>query len=796
MSSNDDGAIGQQIRKSRHETLVRPEVKGVDLVRCLSLELHESLRVLALGLPSGWALATIGGTARREYCPASDVDLLLLHPPKAKHEEISKLAESLWYPLWDAGLKVSPLTHSVKSALALAASDLPTATTLLDVVSVSADQSPVEELREQATKLWEKQAQRWLVELAATTAERHQKSGEVAFLLEPDLKEGRGGLRDSQAMRWAVRTQHSAVQNALEIPLEELHGDFERILGVRAELHRTTGRVSDRLLLQEQDPVAKAMGYESADALMSDVAAAARNIAWVSDRFWWRVTRDLKRSKRSAPQQVAPGLAIDQGALVLSPDADLQDRALTFRAAATAALNELPLGRSLLQTLVADDRSENGADWTPEMLRWFVVLLGAGPAALGVIESLDRYGLFVDHLPEWAAVQSKPQRNAYHRFTVDWHLLHTAIEANSFVREVARPDLLLLGAFLHDIGKGFPGDHTEVGELIIDRIGRRMGLASEDITTLIRLCRHHLLLAETATRRDIADTGTANMVAAAVETADFLDLLRALTESDSKATGSSAWSDWKSRLIHELVAHTKARIGGHRPAVVEGFPAERHLKVMQAARESGTPQFETYTEAAESPAAASQGVTRCIVATPDEPGLLAKLAGVLSLHGVDVLSVDAWTSDDSIAVDELRVARRIGGETNWERLRTDFSAALAGKLDLRVKLDQRARSYGPAKITSADIMRRVEILVDNEISADSSVVELRAPDGIGLLWRVTHALSGLGVDIRHAKVATLGHEVVDVFYLRNKVGDRFEKIREPETLDQIQELLRAAVEGS
>ncbi len=796
MSASEDGILlGQEIRKHRNDILIRSDLQGVGLVRMLSEHLHGWLTTLASELPTGWALATIGGTARQECCPGSDVDLLLLHPSKAKHGEISKQAESLWYPLWDAGLKVSPLTHSVKSAIELATFDLPTATTLLDIVSVSADESPVSELRIQAASLWRKHAGRWLGELATTTSQRHEKAGEVAFLLEPDLKEGRGGLRDVQAIRWAVHSQHASVESALEIPLEDLQDDFDCILGVRAELHRTTGRVSDRLLLQEQDVISSKLNSESADALMSDVAAAARNIAWVSDRFWWRVSRDIGKRSTSAPQPVAPGLAIDQDALVLLPDTNLHDRALTFRAAATAALNDLPLGRSLLQTLVSDGRQEHGADWTAEMLRWFVALLGAGPAALGVIESLDRYGLFVDLLPEWAAVQSKPQRNAYHRFTVDWHLLHTAIEANTFVREVARPDLLLLGAFLHDIGKGFPGDHTEVGEVIIDRIGSRMGLAPDDVTTLIRLCRYHLLLAETATRRDIADPGTAAMVASAVETADFLDLLRALTESDSKATGSSAWSDWKRRLIDDLVAHTKARIGGHRPAVVEGFPAERHLKVMQAARSSGAPQFETYPEASLSPATASQGVTRCIVATPDEPGLLAKLAGVLSLHGVDVLSVDAWTSDDSIAVDELRVARRIGGETNWERVREDFSSALAGNLDFGVKLDQRARSYGPTKITSADTSRRVEILVDNEISADSSVVELRAPDGIGLLWRVTNALSELGVDIRHAKVATLGHEVVDVFYLRNKVGDTFEKIRDPETLAQIRELLRSSIEA-
>lgn len=758
-----------ELRATRQHLLEDSSLVGVALAEVLADTVRSTVALLATEIPSGWALGITGGAVRRELCPGSDVDLVLLHPKKASSDQIADVGNQIWYPLWDAGYSITPLSHSIDSAIELAENDLVVATSWLDVAPVAGEAALIDELVRRARSRWQRKAKSRLLSLAELIAERHSTAGEVAFLLEPDLKEGRGGLRDLHALRWAERSEHESTRNAAELPPEEVARAARTILAARVELHRATKRRGDRLLLQEQDAVASALGYASADALMEEVSSAARTIAWNSDRFWWRVRRDLDTKtvgRMSRPLRIAPGLAMQFGALVLAEDADTQDPSLALRAAAIAAHQSTVLGRSLLQRL-AQEAPATPNPWPPEVLRALLSLLGAGANALPVIESLDRYNLLSRVLPEWSAVRSKPQRNAYHRFTVDWHLCHTAVEATRLVRHVARPDLLLLGAWLHDIGKGFPGDHTEVGEVLIEDIATRMGYPQADVDVLVRLCSHHLLLAETATRRDLSDPGTAAMVAEAVKDIDFLQLLRALTEADSLATGPSAWSDWKRRLLDELTARTAAQMVGHRPAEVVGFPTERHVRIMREAEAHQTICVDV---------SEADGVEICTVAAPDRSGLLAALAGSLSLNGVEVVSADAWTSDEGIAVDELRVARRVGGETNWRRVEQDLHAALAGSLDLESKLAEKAKTYQRSRKAQSAIPAATEVLVDHDVSENSTVFEVRAPDAIGLLWRIARVIGGFGLDIRHAKVATLGHEVVDVFYLRQPSEAGYTKV--------------------
>jgi [protein-PII] uridylyltransferase len=776
-------------RAERQRALEDFSLAGRALVEAITELGANALRTVAVDLPTGWGLGATGGLVRRDVCPGSDLDVVLLHPKGVSDDRVAEAGNALWYPLWDAGYRVTPLSHTLDSALKLARNDLVVATSFLSLRHIAGEVAPIEELSARATRDWQKNAVSWLKQLASATMARHEQFGEVAFLLEPDLKEGRGGLRDTHAIGWAVASAHDVVQSALETPLADLDLSVDVLVAARAELHRRTKRQADRLLLQEQDEVASRLGYASADMLMAAVSDAARTIAWSSDRFWWRVERDLttRLSKRlSKPIPVAPDVALQFGALVLTDDARVEDPSLILRSAATAAQLQTVLGRSLLQRLSADAIGPSGV-WPNEARRSLLSLLGAGEHALVVIEALDRYGLLARVLPEWSAVRSKPQRNAYHRFTVDWHLCHAVVEATAFVRDVARPDLLLLGAWLHDIGKGFPGDHTEVGEVIIEQIATRMGFPVEDVSVLVRLCRYHLLLAETATRRDLSDPGTIRMVADAVGDVDFLHLLRALTEADSRATGSSAWSDWKARLILELVDRTASLLAGHRPPDIVGFPYVRHLSLMDRVRTTRSIVIEVVDgdELGE--------LVRCSVAAPDRPGLLAALAGVFSLHGVEIVTADAWTSDDGIAVDDLRVVRRVGGETNWTRVENDLKAALDGSLDLDTKLQQKAKSYANVRKREAAAPARAELLIDNEVSETATVVEVRAPDSIGLLWRVADVIGEVGLDIRHAKVATLGHEVVDVFYVQQLSEDGRTRVSDASLLSELERRLDSAL---
>jgi [protein-PII] uridylyltransferase len=743
------------IKRMRSQVIADGDLAGRELGRRLAQQADSWLESLGSGLESGWAVMATGGFARGVLAPGSDIDVVLVHPPKVSEARVRDVAEGLWYPLWDAGLKLGPAAHTTKSLLALAADDLDTATSVLRVRCLAGDASVVADTHAAALDQWRKRPFVWLQRLLDSGRERWGKLGDVASRLEPDLKDGRGGVRDHDMIRWALQVSRDDVSSCLEAPFEDLAGPADTLLAVRCELHRATGKATNVLLLQDQDRVAEAMEFADADALMSNIAAAGQSIEWATERFWRRVDRLIRSGGRTAKPtrtEVADGVVVIDGEAHISEGADPDDPSYALRYAAAAAHHGAALSARSLR-LLASRGAPPGEAWSERTRQAFISLLGAGQPMVGVVESLERYDLFSRYLPEWRVVRSLPQRNAFHTFTVDRHLLQTVANAAEFVRDVARPDLLLVGALLHDIGKGHPGDHTEVGIRLVDAICPRMGFDANDTAVVRSMVEHHLLLSETATRRDLSDARTAANCAAAVGDAMRLDLLAALTEADSKATGPSAWSDWKASLIDELVAVTHASLKGHPP--LEPPPLGARQRTLAAEVSVDRPVVVHHES--------DGGFDLLSVAAIDHSGLFAQVAGVLSVHGLDVLGAVAATVDD-IAVDEFRTVRAGHADPNWTRVEHDLRAALLGDLDIDGRIEQRLRSQARRRATAA-AAARLEVLVDNDASADTSVIEVRAPDGPAVLYRVSHALSEIGLDIRSAKVATLGHEVVDVFYV-------------------------------
>jgi [protein-PII] uridylyltransferase len=699
--------------------------------------------------PKGLALVAVGGYGRAELCPSSDLDVLLVHDGR---RDVADLAQRLWYPVWDEGVKLGYAVRTIREALSLAADDLDTATSLLDIRALAGDDALATSLAEGATAAWEKRGRRWLRRLADSVEKRHAQSGEVAFHLEPDLKSGRGGLRDVHALRWASRAR----QVLLDDDLATLDAAYARLLSARVALHLQTGRATEVLTLQEQDGVAAALGTD-ADALMAGLAAAGRSIAWRSDETWYRV-----RSLLAGPgwaftrtdREVGPGLVLRDREVHVLPDVDpADDPTIALRAAAAAATHETRIDRASLDRLAA--RAPEMPDpWPEGALGALVQLLLAGHRAIGVIEALDQLGVWVRILPEWEPVRSRPQRNAYHRFTVDRHLCEAAANAAELVDRVSRPDLLVLGALLHDIGKGRPGDHTEVGIELVACIGPRLGLPPRDVAVLESMVRHHLLLPDVATRRDLADPATIDSVARAVGDPMTLELLDALTEADSRATGPSAWGAWKAGLVAELVDRTMVVLGGEarHPDRPPSFPTPEH-RALLAAGEA---------------VVRGEGTTLTLVA-PDRPGLFSRVAGVLSLHGLGVLSADAVSGENAMALERFRVQPARDEPIAWDRIEDDLRRALDGRLAIRARLAQRADVYSSSRRAVAAAPR---VLVDNDASSGATVVEVHAPDSIGVLYRITRALAELDIDIRTAKVQTLGEQVVDAFYVRTADGEK------------------------
>src|SRR5215210_1458818 len=507
----------------------------------------------------GIALVAVGSLGRREPPPYGDLDLVLVHDGRP---EIAALADAVWYPIWDAGLRLDHSVRTVAEAVGVASTDVKAGLGLLDARLVAGDPELAARLRTATLASWRQSASRLLPGLRDLRRSRSRQLGELAFLLEPDLKEAYGGLREGQVLR-AV----AAAQLADE-PGAEVEQAYALLLDVRDELRRRAGRATDVLVRQEQRPVAEALGLADEDALLRQVSLAGRRLAFVADETWRRVDAALVRRPRGRYRRVrreplAEGVVRQGDEVVLARDArPATDPGLLLRAAAAAARADVPLSPYTLKVL-AVHTPPVPEPW-PSEVRWsFLRLLASGRSAVAVLEQLDQEGLLARLVPEWDRVRSLPQRHPWHRFTVDRHLVEAAAAAAELTHDVDRPDLLLVGAFLHDIGKGWPGDHSVVGEPIAAGIADRMGFAPDDVATIGALVRHHLLLPDTATRRDIDDPATVERVATTLDgDLAVLQLLHALAQADGAATSASAWSPWKAHLVAALVARVQAKLGG------------------------------------------------------------------------------------------------------------------------------------------------------------------------------------------------------------------------------------------
>jgi len=373
-------------------------------------------------------------------------------------------------------------------------------------------------------------------------------------------------------------------------------------------------------------------------------------------------------------------------------------------------------------------------------------------------------------VPEWAEVRCRPQRNAYHRFTVDHHLLVAAANAANVSDRVERPDLLVVGTLLHDIGKGRPGDHTEVGIELVGEMAPRMGFDGHDTEVLQTMVAEHLLLPDIATRRDLSDDGTIRYVADRVGSLEVLHLLDGLTTADSMATGPAAWGSWKEELVGVLVDRVTHVLGGGEvaDAIDDGFPTAHQRDLLAQRRRIIETSDDTL-----------------VVVSPDRPGLFSRVAGVLSLSGLTVLEAAAHSTDEGMALEQFRVRASFGDTVPWERVVRDLERALDGRLALEARLAERSRAYRRSRRLPG-LVTHPEVLIDNALSDDATVIEVRAPDGVGVLWRITRALHDLDLDIRSAKIQTIDTDAVDSFYVRDAHG---RKVTDHEHLAEVERAL-------
>ena len=756
------------------------------------LDLHEfwlTTKATEIGITatSGFAIVATGGLGRGELLPFSDLDLMLLHDDMPA-EAVGQVADLLWYPLWDANIRIDHSVRTVPEALQIAGEDISAGLAMLEVRHIAGSSDLSSPLIGGARRQWRTGIASRFEELVEHTQDRWQRSGHIAHRAEPDLKCGRGGLRDVQLLNALAIAQLADVHpsQSLASPSGSLAGAHLALLDVRTELHRASGRGRYLLLAQHADEIGAALRIGDRFDLARMLSDAARTVSYYVDAGLRTAANALPRRglavlRRPVRRPLDEGVIEFAGEVILAREARPgRDPGLILRAAAASATTGLPLSASTLSRL-AESAPELRTPWPRQALKDLLVLLSAGPATVATVEALDRTGLWGRLFPEWGAVRDLPPRDMVHIWTVDRHLVETTSRASAFTTRVSRPDLLVLGALLHDIGKGRGGDHSVIGAELATQIGTRLGLWPSDVGLLAAMVRYHLLLPSTATRRDLQDPQT---IATVVETLGgdpvLLELLHALAEADSLATGPGVWGDWKASLISDLVRRCRLVMAGE--PLPQADPIDPYYLSLA---EAGVRVEMTRGESAH-----TYDVT---MIAPDRRGLLSKAAGVLAVNSLRVHSASV-NSHEGSAINTFVVSPHFGSPPAAELLRQQFILALDGELDVIASLERRDRDGAQSGAGRAGEVRAgvpinrtpapPRILWYAGTAPSQLVVEIRSTDRTGLLASLTGVFERAGVDVAWAKVTTLGSTVDDVFCIVIPVSDGRDDVAVKEALER------------
>jgi [protein-PII] uridylyltransferase len=721
------------------------------------------------GAERGAALACVGSLARRELGPRSDLDLVLLHDGKQR-PQVNALAEKLWYPLWDARVRMDHSVRTPAECVEVAGQELSALVGLLDLRLISGNAELVRSARGALFGAWRTSARKRLPELLSALEERHASAGDAAYLLEPDLKEARGGLRDMIMLRalaatWLTDRPHAGIAEP-----------YERLLDVRDALHVTSGRTLDRLLAAEVDDVARLLSTET-DDLRREISLTARRIGHALD-ITVRAARQavlperrklsfLRRERRPVFEEAPHGLIVHQGEVALGRSARPDDPLLGLQAGALAAERRLVLSPVTAANL-GTHAPALPQPWPEEARDALYAMLSSGSALLPVWESLDLAGCIVRWIPRWSRIRAQPQHNPIHRHTVDRHSVQCAAEVQRHLTQVERPDLLLLACLLHDIGKGPGGGaaHAEVGAPLAREVAGTMGLAEPDVAVVERLVRYHLSLAELATRRDHADPAT---LAALVEAVDGrlenLNLLRRLTEADSRAAGPAAWSPWRAQLINALADLAESQLSGDDRDTAT--PELVDLGLARSVQLDGRPRVRFEAKA---------GGMQVVIAARDRLGLFSETAGLLAGHAISVRSAMLHTVD-GVAVNTWRVDKELAADL-------PDAAFLVKQLERLEAGDSSVLQAIRRREARANAGRAAEPFVEEirDASETAAVIELRTGDRAGLLFALGRALADARLSVRSAHISTLAGQAIDTFYVTEADGTRLTDQRAEQAL--------------
>jgi len=846
-----------------HEEQRFAKCNGVDACRCYSEAMDVVLRALhergrqrflsvTPDLEYRMAVVAVGGYGRKELCPKSDIDLLFLHPRKLDRY-VEALTEWMLYPLWDLGLEVGHSVRNVKETVRMAAADDSIRTALLDYRFIAGDEPFFGDAEKEIEKfLFYSDADKFIEKKIREMRNRHAKFGSTVYVLEPNVKEGRGGLRDLHTAIWTARIKYKC-RTLLDLrnkgvvgsnTIRAIHHGLSYLLRVRNELHILTGKKTDVLTFEVQEQMADLFRYRTfgehygVERFMRAYYMHAASVAHLADELLEEVDRFLPEGGRkpffSIHRKTMAGAGIlYRGKLSLKDSSSFHKDPVSilefFRTMQkTHSVLSVEAKKQIQRALPAAGQ-EFRED--PRAGRLFLEILSDPHWVRETLLAMNECRFLGRYFSEFAPLYSKVQRDIYHVYTVDIHSIRAASvlsglenadrrtkEEEEFLkiyRSVSRKDLLNLAILLHDIGKGKGQGHSRIGAEIVGRIGPRMGLSESEVADLVFLVENHLLMAHTSQRRDLHDIELVLSFTEVVTTQPRLDQLYLLTYADLREVGPEVWTQWKAMLLAELYDKAKNILEtGKLKRVYEERPLQRRQQVREWLSAFSRAEVDRYlsrfddryflgtpdgrfsdhlrllsgfdgtaprVEAVDYP---ESGASELNIVWKDQRGLFAKIAGTLSVNGINILNATIATSVDGVALDTFYVnylGKSLEGDDKKERVLQDLSAVLRGETTVeQLVAERKIARFVREKVSR---YRPTKVVFDNSVSSRYTVVDIFTYDRIGLLYDITRTLTGMGIDIALSKISTKADQVADVFYLTDrglgKITDegRLEEIR-------------------
>ena len=817
--------------------------------------------------PPKLAMIATGGYGRGELSPHSDIDLLFLTDVKPDADHV-QVIEFILYLLWDLGLDIGHASRSLRQAFHAAKDDLTIRTALLEARHLAGLSSLSDKLLGQFHEdIVADTAKSFIASKLEERDARHRRSDARRYMLEPNIKEGKGGLRDLHTLFWISRYGF-AVDTVFELVNRKVlthsearsFSNAQRFLWtLRCHMHFRSGREDDRLSFDVQMDIAPLLGYrdrsdsKGVERFMRRYFLTATTVGSLTRIFCAAIADDFNKTTRTIRDRLqwirlSRPFIIKTGRIALDPNVhftDYQNAIIDiFRVALDTGYDIHP------QTLRMITRNLNLVDdsfrLNEENNASFLNILTHKKSPERVLRLMNEVGILGKFMPDFDRIVAMMQYDMYHSYTVDEHtifamgILHQietgtlkdiAPVATEAVKEIHGRDELYVAMLLHDIAKGRGGDHSILGAEVARQVCPRLGLGMASTETIAWLIRHHLLMSETAFRYDLNDPATITHFASAVQSPERLNLLLVLTVADIRAVGPNVWNGWKAALMRDLYHRTMAvLLGAEASTVAENMAGAMHkeLAVALMADDSGWDQDSTqhhinmfypnywtsfdmksyihhanmcrkFDETNDLVGISmtpdqSRNATEIAIITADDVGLFSRIAGGVAACGANIVDARITTRKDGLTLDVLWVQdqnyQAITEKAKLNKMKTALKKAMTGQMDIDHAMETRWQQT-PQRIRRISAPARV--LINNHISSTHSIIEINGKDAPGLLYRITHALAGLGIQIQLASVSTYGDRVVDVFYVKDSFGLKIER---QSRMDNIRETLLKVLEDS